>query len=176
MFYATLQFNSVVTSIPYRHSICGIIWRKKCLTERRGRNGGGWSRWERREWIVEVRIWYKIDSTRTRREVEIVETPPPFSLPGRDRERWSGPGGQNTASGNASPFCFLLPFCLPRLSGKSFHNLHSEFEREGTRHRNGQRTKNSERNCACLCVCAVESMPAWACAFYTSRMTGAESI
>lgn len=100
------------------------------------------------------------------------ETPPPFSLPGRDRERWGGPAAN------------ILPVAMPLLLASSSHpvcqgwvvffflnlivshyhcHLHSELEREGKRHRNGRTDKKkrkSERNCACLCVCAVESMPA----------------
>lgn len=46
---------------------------------------------------------------RTRREVEMEETPPPFSLPGRDRERWGGPAAN------------ILPVAMPLLLASSSH-------------------------------------------------------
>lgn len=71
---------------------------------------------------------------------------------------------QHTASGNASPPCFLLPSCLPRLGGLFFLNLivshyhchlHSELEREGKRHRNGRTDKKKKKwkkLCMFMCV------------------------
>lgn len=42
----------------------------------------------------------KVDGTRTGGEVEIEETQPAFSLPGRNREGWRGPGAKTLQAGN----------------------------------------------------------------------------
>lgn len=109
------------------------------LKARRGRNGrwGGGSvvgaadgkeeRETGREGIHAVKVWCGVDGTKTRGEVEIEETLPPFFALGRDRERWSSPSAKILPAGLCGyvsrPPCCLLPSCLPSLGGKSLFYL-----------------------------------------------------